>query len=113
MFWIRSQCANEILSRVDFDQFETEGGQRDGTYGHVLERAIPMTLRANGWILRETNNEDTLQPCTTRDRKLVYFYHRFVAAELPRQAEEVSAEMPFPGVDCPLLGKSNASVVPA
>lgn len=73
MFWIRSQCANEILSRVDFDQFETEGGQRDGTYGHVLERAIPMTLQANGWILRETNSEDALRPCTARERKLVYF----------------------------------------
>ncbi len=73
MFWIRSQCANEILSRVDFDQFETEGGQRDGTYGHVLERAIPMMLQANGWILRETNSDDALRPCTTSDRKLVYF----------------------------------------
>lgn len=73
MFWIRSQCANEVLSRVDFDQFEIEGGQRDGTYGHVLERAIPMTLRSQGWTLLETNNERELSPATSADRKLIYF----------------------------------------
>ncbi|WP_027231312.1 rhamnan synthesis F family protein [Phyllobacterium sp. UNC302MFCol5.2] len=73
MFWIRSQCANEILSNVDLDQFETEDGQRDGTYGHVLERAIPMTLRSQGWSLREIGEDTELFPHKVRHRKLTYF----------------------------------------
>ncbi|MRG55125.1 hypothetical protein GF108_05950 [Phyllobacterium sp. SYP-B3895] len=73
MFWIRSQCANEILSNVDFGQFEKERGQRDGTYAHVLERAIPMTLRAQGWSLREIGDDTELFPHKVRHRKLTYF----------------------------------------
>ncbi|WP_228017731.1 rhamnan synthesis F family protein [Phyllobacterium pellucidum] len=73
MFWIRSQCANSILSNVDLDQFEKERGQRDGTYGHVLERAIPMMLRSQGWSLREIGDDTELFPNKVRHRKLTYF----------------------------------------
>lgn len=73
MFWIRSQCANEILECVDFEQFESEGGERDGTYGHVLERAIPMALRSQGWSLLEAGNDKKLSPSLVKARKLEYF----------------------------------------
>jgi lipopolysaccharide biosynthesis protein len=73
MFWIRSQCANEMLSSVDFEQFEPERGERDGTYGHVLERAIPMALRSGGWTLLESGKDTDLSPDEVRARKLEYF----------------------------------------
>ncbi len=73
MFWIRSQCANEILESVDFAQFESEGGERDGTYGHVLERAIPMALHSQGWTLLEAGCEKELSPVLARERRLEYF----------------------------------------
>ncbi|RZS77688.1 lipopolysaccharide biosynthesis protein [Phyllobacterium myrsinacearum] len=73
MFWIRSQCAKQIQQIVDHDAFENEDGQRDGTYGHALERAIPMILSKKGWELREVSNSSPLHPDLVREKTLEYF----------------------------------------
>ncbi|MGO4450132.1 rhamnan synthesis F family protein [Phyllobacterium sp. TAF24] len=73
MFWIRAQCAKQAAQIVDRNSFEREDGQRDGTYGHALERAIPMILFKKGWELREITGVSPLYPDLVRQRKLSYF----------------------------------------
>jgi lipopolysaccharide biosynthesis protein len=73
MFWIRAACMIEIVKVVDLNQFEAEKNQRDGTYAHVLERAVPIIARLNGWTLREMGSDDIMMPTAVRQRRLNYF----------------------------------------
>ena len=73
MFWIRSQCASLALAHVKPENFEKEAGQRDGTYAHALERAIPMILRKKNWKLLEIDNNTELTPEYTVNRKITYY----------------------------------------
>lgn len=73
MFWIRAKCVREILPFVDPDDFEQEAGQRDGTFAHVLERAIPMFARLSGWDLYEVDSDRPVEPCAARQRTVAYF----------------------------------------
>jgi lipopolysaccharide biosynthesis protein len=73
MFWFRWGALKDVLATASADGFEAEEGQRDGTYAHVLERALPMIARAKGWQLWEANERIDLSPAQARSRRLEYF----------------------------------------
>jgi lipopolysaccharide biosynthesis protein len=73
MFWIRALCARKLLPLVSSENFESEANQRDGTFAHALERAVPMIVRLSGWELREEGTERSIQLSDVRQRVLAYF----------------------------------------
>jgi len=73
MFWIRALCARKLLPFASSENFESEAGQRDGTFAHVLERAIPMIVRLSGWELREQGTDSAIPPTDVRQKVLTYF----------------------------------------
>ncbi len=52
MFWFRPEALQRLLDLgLTPDDFEPEQGQREGTLAHVVERALPIAVRASGyWI---------------------------------------------------------------
>lgn len=72
MFWIRARCMQELLPFIEADRFEREEGQRDPTFAHALERAIPMLVRSGGWELYETTGETPVDPDASRNVILAY-----------------------------------------
>ena len=56
MFWFAPNALNTLVEAVDLNLFEAEGGQRDGTFAHVLERAFCLFAMADGYYCATTIN---------------------------------------------------------
>ena len=73
MFWIRAQSINEIIQYIITSSFQEENGQRDGTFAHAVERAIPMLLYRTGWKLLETPSYREVSPRNFNERRIGYY----------------------------------------
>lgn len=56
MFWARTEAISPLLSfGLDDADFESEGGQVDGTLAHAIERLLPLAARAKGYWTADTS----------------------------------------------------------
>jgi len=49
MFWARTNALAPMLTLADYDKFQYECGQTDGTYAHALERVFSLVVRRAGY----------------------------------------------------------------
>jgi rhamnosyltransferase len=70
MFWIRTDVIKRIIEVIDEQYFEEESGQRDGTYAHAIERAIPIISHKLDYLNFETDLKQRMAYWKCRKRKL-------------------------------------------
>jgi lipopolysaccharide biosynthesis protein len=56
MYWARVNSLSPLLSLIDYDRFEYEYGQVDGTYAHAIERIIALVVGRSGYSLAEIDH---------------------------------------------------------
>lgn len=49
MFWARTNALAPMLTLADYDKFQYECGQTDGTYAHALERVFSLVVQRAGY----------------------------------------------------------------
>ena len=65
MFWIRVAALDPLRGAgIALDEFEAEAGQLDGTLHHAIERALPLSVIAAGYDIRDVAGRP-LQPAHT------------------------------------------------
>ncbi len=74
-FWMRTDAVRKIFdTKPHYDDFERESGQTDGTFAHVLERAVSFVVRDAGYHLGiYDEREDIVRLDTSYQLLIPYF----------------------------------------
>lgn len=96
MAWYRVRSLRDVASSLSMDDFDAEEGQLEGTFAHVLERALPLLAKKSGGTV-STYYRITLAPLPPFEQ----IHHASLSAERlgarwERDTPRIAAARPKP-----------------